>query len=418
MVDGSNLIKDGDKLATYHYQITEFIILINGEQEKIPTERIFEWKVEHLFEQGSFPIFKLNVAIEPSQYYKILKNKKDVKFKIRAQTYYTINDNPGEKSMLRDYINDTFVFFPDDDNSDFVEGAKTEESKKDKNELDKINNYIELFLFKDFVTKMKSSCNYVFTNITACTAVTYLLYKNGAKKVLMSPFENTETYPQLVLPPQSVEDNIKYLNNNFGFHRKGSIIYYGLMHNYILNCKEGCTAWYKKEWKDSIIYVLDKGNTKTSQDGPFIRPKEEKYYTLIQAESVNIENSNVASNVITGVNPTVVDMKNNSTSTNSAGARDIASENQNIVFNDTSNKFMPEVAAYQRKSTNVVITAMVDNINIEAFNPNKKHTIIFENTEHNQKYGGTYRISTAIYTFQHSSGDFTVHAVLTFKKAA
>ena len=111
-------------------------------------------------------------------------------------------------------------------------------------------------------------------------------------------------------------------------------------------------------------------------------------------------------------------MDGNSTSKQSAGATDISSENQSIMFNDTSNKFMPETYAYQRKCSNTVLTAMIDNINIEAFNPNKKHTIIFENTEQNGKYGGTYRITSAIYTFQHSSGDFTVHAILTFNKTS
>lgn len=415
MVDGSNLIKDGDKLSSHHYVISEFIVLYDGEQDIIPIERIYSWKIEYYFDNAIFPIFKLSVAMEPSRYYKIIKNKSTVKFKVRVQMYYTTNDNPDEKSMLRDYINDTFVFYPEDDNSDFTEGVK-QENFDDLNQLDYIDNYVEFFLFKDIVTKLRAPCNYVLTGVNMCTAVTYLLYKAGVKNVLMSPFENTKTYGQLVIPPQSVEANIRYLNNNYGFHKKGSMVFFGFLHNYILNCKEGCTAWYKKEWTDSIVYILSKSNTKTAIDGAFIRPDEEKFYTLIQADAITISNSNVASNVLEGVNPTVIDMKSSSTSSQSSGAKDVSSENSNILFNDTSNSFMAETYAFQYKSNNTILTAIVENVNIEAFNPNKKIQIIFENAEHNKKYSGSYRISSAIYNFQHSSGDFSVSAILTFKK--
>lgn len=416
MVDGSNLIKDGDKLTTYHYQITEFMILVDGETDELPLERIYSFKIEHYFEKAVFPIFKLNIAIEPSRYFKMIKKKKDVKFKVRIQMYYTTDDKPDEKSMLRDYINDTFVFFPDDDASDFLEDAKTEESKDDINKLEKINNNIELFLFKDVITKLRSPCNYVFTDITMCTAVTYLLYKNGVSKMLMSPFENTQTYPQLTVPPQSVEANIRYLNNNFGFHKKGSILYFGFLHSYLLNANGECTAYEKKEWKDSIIYILSKGNTKTSIDGNFVRPGEEKFYTLVQADAITIENNNVSSNVISGINPTVIDMKNNSISSQKSGATDISSENNTIAFADSSNAYIADTMAAQYKANNTVLTVLVDNINVEAFNPNKKFSVIFENSEHNGKYGGTYRISNSFFTFEHSAGDFTIHAVLTLKK--
>ena len=414
MDSNSTLIKDDDKLVTYHYVITEFIILYESEQDVIPLERIYSWKIEYYFDQAIFPIFKLCVAMEPSRYYKILKNKSTVKFKVRAQMYYTLNSNPEEKSMLRDYINDVFVFYPEDDNTDFVEDIRPEDS--DINKLSELDNYVEFFLFKNIVTKLRAPCNYVLTNVDVCTAVTYLLYKTGVKNVLMSPFENTKVYDQIVIPPQSVEANIRYLNNNYGFHKKGSVIFFGFLHNYILNCKEECTAWYKKEWKDSIIYILSKSNTLTASDGTFIRKNEDKFYTLIQADSISVSNKNVTSNVLGGVNPTVIDMKNGVTTSTLSGVTDVSSENRSIIFNDTSNIFMEETCAFQYKSNNIVLNAIVENINIEAFNPNKKIQIIFENANQNKKYSGIYRISSAIYNFQRSSGDFSINAILTLKK--
>ena len=415
MVDGSNLIKDGDKLATYKYQLTEFYIITDGETDKIPIERIAKFKIENHFENAVFPIFKLELLLEPSRYYNLLKNRDKVKFKVRVQMYYTTNDNPEEKSMLRDYINDTFVFFTDDDNRDQHDSLKKDE-EKDINELDQLNNLVELFLFKDIVTKLRAPVNYVFSNINLCTAVCYLLNKAGVKKVLMSPFENTKTYGQLICPPLSTEAMIRYLNNNFGFHKKGSMLFFGFFHNYLLNCKEGCTAWYTKEWKESKIYILDKSNTKSHIAGSFIRKDEEIFYTLVSPDLIDIQNSSVSANVIGGLNPKVVDMKASSTNTSKVGASGIASDNTRIMFNDSSNPYMAETFAALQKANSTIISVIVDNINLEAFNPNKKHTITFENTELNSKYGGTYRIAQAIYSFQNAAGDFSIRATITFKK--
>ena len=117
-VDESYLLKDGDKFAQYRYKLTEFFIIIDGETDELPIERIVDMRISNYYEKAVFPLFKLGVVLEPIRYYKLLQNRDKVKFKIRIQSYYTTNDDPNNPSLLRDFINDTFVFFPDDDNID------------------------------------------------------------------------------------------------------------------------------------------------------------------------------------------------------------------------------------------------------------------------------------------------------------
>ena len=86
--------------------------------------------------------------------YKILKNKKDVKFKIRIQKFYT-EIGSAKKSLYRDWINDTFDLILDDDDYNTEDpiiqeekemNLKLEQTQKEINDI--LINYFSIhFLF-------------------------------------------------------------------------------------------------------------------------------------------------------------------------------------------------------------------------------------------------------------------------------
>jgi hypothetical protein len=413
----TKMITDSDKFVEYKYQITEFYIIIDGKKTELPTERISDFKIEHYFESASFPIFKITTVMEASLYYKIIKNKDNVKFKLRMQSYY-VSRGETKKSLLTDVINDTFSFFPDDDNEDLTKDQKKEAGTyNDENELSALRNVIELFLFKaSIVTGLRSTINTVLKNINLTTAITYLLSKAGVTKMLMSPFDNGKTYDVLVLPPQSIENQLKYLNNNFGFHKTGTIIYFGLFHSYILSYEKGCTAWSKNEWKQTIFYILDKTNNLSLLSGAILKTGEKKNYYNVTTEGITVDSSSVSKNVITGTDATAIDMQNSSTSKSSANAKTVGKTNSTILFNNTSNKYMADTYAAQQSANSTVVSIVVDNGKLESFNPNKDFSFIFENTEYSKKYKGKYNISTAIHTFSKNGDAFNLSSALVFKK--
>lgn len=413
----SNLIKENDKFVEYKYKITEFYIIVDGKEDKFPVERITDFRIEHYFEDASFPIFKMELVMEPSRYYKIIKNKSNVRFKLRVQMYYTSRNDENDKSLLRDVINSTFCIYTDEDSDDYEEDLKRLAGTQDDiNQLDKLNNVVDLYLFKDIVSGIRSSFNVILNNCTMCTAVTYLLYKAGVKNVLMSPFENTSVYGTLLLPPQSIEKQLKFLNNNYGFYKKGAIVYFGLLHNYVLNYKGGCTAWYKKEWKETVIYVLEKSNNMSFLSGAIIKPDEERYYYNASPSAISVSSNTVSTNVIQGTDADVIDMRNYSTISSSSGAKTSGKTNSKAIFNTRSNKYLAETFAAQQKANSTVISIVLENLNIESFNPNKSISVIFENTSLNSKYKGTYRVANAIYNFTPTSNDYALTAALVLKK--
>ena len=224
----SLIVNDLDRFVKYKYAITEFYIILNGVSQQFPIEKINGFRIENYFEDASFPIFKVNLVMEPSRYFEIIQNKDNVKFKMRIQSYYTNNDST-TKSMVRDIINDVFVIFPDDSNADYEKEQKKEAgTDKDRGNLEKNQNPVELFLFQDkIVNGLRSLFNGVVHNANLSTTVAYLLQTAGAKKILMSPVDNDKVFDNIVLPPQSIERQLKYLNNNYGFHEYGTLFFFG-----------------------------------------------------------------------------------------------------------------------------------------------------------------------------------------------
>lgn len=412
-----SLITEKDTFVEYFYNISEFYIIIDSETIKLPTERLTDFKIEHYFDEAVFPIFKVTMTLEPSRYYKIIKNKDKVKFKLRLQSWYR-KKGTDEDSLVRDVINDTFSIFINDDNDDYQKSLKKSAgTDKDENELDRLKNDIEFFLFKtSLVTGLRSNIQAVLQDVDLTTAIAYLLSKAGANKVLLSPLDNKSTYETLVLPPQNIEKQLKYLNNNYGFHKNGSIIYFGLFNSYILNCKEGCTAWAKNEWKETILYVLDKTSSDSYLEGAILKQGEKRFYYNMKAEGVDTTNNSVTTNAITGSDAIVVDMASNSSSSVKSSSKIIGKSTEAVLFNNTSNKYMGTTFAAQQKANSTVVTLLLSNLNLEAFKPNKSISMIFEDATLNKKYKGLYRVSSAIYTFKNSGDNYSVTAIITLKK--
>ena len=414
----TNFVSEKDKFVEYKYKITEFYIIIDGKPKEFPTERITDFKIEHYFEEAVFPLFKLNLTMEASRYYEIVKNKDNIKFKIRIQKFY-LSKGTQDQSLDRDFINDTFSIFMDDDNSDLQKDLKKEAGTyDDENELEKLRNSVELFLFKDsFVTGLRSSINAVLKDCNMCTAVTYLLYKAGIKHVLMSPFDNTKVYKSLVLPPQTIERQILYLNNNYGFHKKGSIVYFDLNHGYILDYRSGCTAWAKNEWKETSIYVLSKTNPNSHLCGSILKSNEKRHCYSVDSEAVDISAPSVVSNVLNqGADVTTIDMLNSTTEKKSSKAKTKGNANSKVLFNNTSNPYMGETYTAQQHANGAIISIGIQHADIEAFTPNKCISVIFEDGELNKAYKGKYRVTTAIYTFESGGNTYNLTASVQLKK--
>lgn len=414
----SIIVNDKDRFIEYRYSITEFYMVINGESIEFPVERISGMKIENYYNMAIFPIFKVTVLIEPSRYYAILKNKDNVKFKIRVQSYFNDVDKPENKSMLRDVINDVFILFPDESNEDFEKELKKDaKTNKDENELDKTTNPVELFLFRDsIVTGLRKTFNTVLKNCDLITTVVYLLNKAGVKNVLLSPFDNTAVYDHIVIPPLTIEKQLRYLNNNYGFHKNGTMIFFGLTNSYILNYTGTCTACKQNEWEETVIYILEKSNPQSALSSAIKKYNEKRFYINITTNDIEINSGVVSSNVIHGTDAMIVNVNKGDSTHIKTNVNTVGEHNTAVIYNTTSNEYMPNVYKIQKNSDDFTLSIVMRGISIEAFNPNKGISVIFESPTLNSKYKGKYRVVAATNIFNGSALNFEVMTSVELKR--
>lgn len=412
------LVGDNDKFIENKYAISELYMMIDRESYELPVERVRSFKIENYYTEAIFPILKLNILLESSRYYLMIKNKNKVKFKLRVQTYSHNVGEPENKSMYKDIINDVFVFYPEESGDDFDKDLRNAAGTGDKtNDLSEITNEIELFLFKDsVVTGLRSQINLVLNNVNMTTTALYLLSTAGLKNILMSPMDNTTVYNNLILPPLSIEKQIHYLESTYGFYKNGMIFFVGLLNTYLISYDGKCTAYKRNEWTDTVIYVMEKSNTQSSISSSIKKFNENRFYINLPSNNLVIENRGITDNAISGIDATIIDSSNNSSNDVVTGISTIGNANKRILFNDVSNPYLSNIYRIRESSENVVMTFSVQNINMESFEPNKSVSMIFESPTLNSKYQGNYVVVSASHIFTGNNQMYELTSFITLKK--
>ena len=424
----TTFISAEDTKELWKYEVSEFTILYASSTYNVPVERITGLDITNDYEKNIVPIMKLNMTIEPSVYNEIVKNKQNIKLKIRMQKYYT---EPGseEKSLKRDYILDTFNLIIDEQDvnvDNFIDketkkNASSSEEKKDTNELNyQLANNNEFYLYKqDTLSAMRWALNNVLVNCSMVGAISYVAAVVGLKNIVMSPLENNQVYPEVLLPPQSALNTLQYLDTNFGFYKAGTLMYFAEDYGYIINYKGGCTAWRKDEIKDTTILVPNKGgNYGTLSCGLTKHGQEnERKFIVVKAENVSISNDSISNNVTEGNNATIINNTTQTTTNTQSGAEGAGVSNTNVITTSSNNPWLADTFAAQKSANAIVIKCGCSDFDINTIAPNKRFTFIFEDTANTEKFKGEYTIASSNINFKKDGNDFTINASMTFKKA-
>ena len=280
-----SLIVGTDVLIQCRYQATIFILFSDGSMMNVDPSRITGINIESMYETGKLPIFKLSLLMESTEFFKIIKDKDNVKFQIRIQKY-GINLVNKKRTMVKDVINTTFGLFIDENPEDLeVELRKRKNNNQHKSE--NISNIVDLYLFKnEIIEGLLQPSNIIVRNTTMSSLVTHLLYQAGCRKILMAPFDNITEYSRVILPPQSIYDNIKWLDNYYGFYKTGSLIFFDSDKTYVLKYGPECTAWTRNELTDTTILISQNSKESESTSGMIQRGNQNQNYINGNAESI------------------------------------------------------------------------------------------------------------------------------------
>ena len=186
------LINDTDKFLFYRYVVKEFYIIIGSKTIKLDTEQVLGFTIVDDYMKNLFPVFRVQLGLPESTYYKIIRNKEDVQFKIYLQAYYTKN-TLRTKSTYTKIINDVYSLILDDDDEFLSQDAnKAEYPNGDEKNMNAVTTAAEFFLFKKTLLKnTRKVVNTILKKCTVSTAFMYLFSKLGIKNLLMKKIEHT-----------------------------------------------------------------------------------------------------------------------------------------------------------------------------------------------------------------------------------
>lgn len=419
-------IKDTDIKQNWKYSLEEFTVILPTESLDIPKDKVRGISIENNYEEDLFPVMKASMVLEPSVYKKIVKNKNDVKLKMRLQKFYT-EEGSEEKSMMRDSINTMFSLLLDDDFLDPDRQLQvntennTEEKKNDENSIESAgNNQTEFPLYKlETMDAMRVTINDVLTNQTMIGAIVYIAEKSkmAPNSMIISPLENNQVYEEILLPPQTALSTLQYIDSQYGFYKAGSIIFFGIDRPYILNYRGGCTAYEKDEIKETCILIPDRGGKFGSLECCIEKPDEKtKKYLVVKSTNVDMKNNSISNDMLEGNSATIVNTNTGSIISASGETSQRGTGNSKIINTNTSNKWIGETYAIQKSADSAVATVACGNFDIDMFTPNKKFSFIFEDTMNGEKYKGTYILISSIFKFTKNGNDFTLDGNMTFKR--
>jgi hypothetical protein len=237
-----------------------------------------------------------------------------------------------------------------------------------------------------------------------------MLTASGHCEVLMSTFDNDEIYKEILVPPNPLYKCLVYLDQYFGFYKKGAMIYYDIDTLYILNPNGELTAKREEEWTECtfLVAALDSANP-----GNGMRRKEgEKiYYPLLSEMDVNPQMASIGENAQKGSEAKIVYIDDHEVEFElfEADQSIIDDRNERVIQVKKNNKYTGEIIKARMEENECLVFISGNNLDVNAFRPNRIYKIIFEEESKNKKYGSfTYRLAYAYHAFKAESENYMI----------
>lgn len=363
-------------------------------------------------------MIKVSLRVETRKKLWILKNKRNITCTFEMDKIAMDTDVETFLSAPQKMWYDEFsIFLTDDDESIDVSSLDARLTVNNDRELPieagdedyaESENIMNVYLYQK--TQMNASnktVNKVFTRDNIQNMVAALLTESGHKKVLISPMENTTIYEELLVPAFPCYKALMFLDQYFGFYKTGGMIYYDVDTLYILNTNGTPKAKRDGEW-DETIFLVTESTRSLPGNAMVIRPQEKSFYCNITETSLNVQNYANTMNEKYGSTAKVVVTDGTTINTSEADQDYIDQRNTTYAYiTKEDNQFTPTIIQARMEENNAVICINATNLDIEAFSPNKKFKLVFDDTSKQQKYGKfLYRISYAYHIIDIESGYF------------
>lgn len=404
----------------YRYCVASCIVMVGGDATILNPLSVVGIHIMNDYMASLFPIFKLNIATNNDLYYKVNQNKTNTKIKLRIQKYAVHED--GSYSAKSDWINNTFVLI--DDDTDVNRSKDNQRSVKRfnvDNGLNDFENSLELYLYReDVINGVKGHCREAICDVASVTDIVgYVLGESGlTRNVLMSPLENNGAYKDIHIPPISIHRLVMHFDAYYGFYRSGSIVFFGIERSYILNFKGGCTALAPGELPD-VCFLVPKENSAELHLSGVVDKNDLKNYIVLPYGKVAFTKTSITDNVTTGAGAMINHPSSGASSSARGNTVNVGSGNSDIITAGSDNPWLASAFAAQATSKADVMTCTITDFDVSVLTPNKRYSVIFEDTAETKKHKGAYLLASSTIEFinDRGEGDFQITAGLELRRS-
>lgn len=389
-----------DKLFLCKYRVPTLVFMMNEEKVMMDSSNLLSIEKLDDYEFNIRSILKLSLRIDIRKKIWLMKNKRDIVCKFELDRVGIDNTNETFITGSENIWNEEFgIYFNDEEEASDIK-LMTERIVKNEsrdfitNDIETENyyetqNFIDIYLFnKSLLNASNNKFNNIMSEGTIQQFVGKLLTDTKhPRKVLMSKFENDEIYKELLCPSLPAYKALIYLDQYYGFYKKGSILYYDVDFMYIINANGKLTAKRENEWGESTILVTQIGSS-TPGNGMLRKENEKTFYISIPDGNINPQNFSNQENANVGSEAKVIITDDITVDLAEANQSYIDQRNEQIIYKTKGdNKYIADMIKARMEENDCILYINGDNLDIDTFRPNKIFHVVFEETSKQQKYG-------------------------------
>lgn len=401
----------------YKYKV--FINMLIPNEPAIPFDNINigDLQIERDYDGLFFPIFSVTLFFETELYYKFIKNKSTVKFDVRIERYLTDKDNKtsSDRKIITDAIYTTFITDNDPDiNKDLY---KLADDSSLGNQTPHKGKYIELFLFKEWdIYASRRMLNAVIEKGNMTDVLVFLLSKSMCRNIVMGKIENTDVYNEILLLPTTTIQNILYLEKQYGFFKNGSILFFDIDVTYLIPKSVTNNVYKSGEYEVTVLNCYRSIQSESIMSGSYDDPVKKIHTIYINPNNISFESSALVDEQVVGSDVVMVDSSTNQLSTISPNIQDKNYDNNKVIVNAFSNKFLSSMIENKKVEDSHKISAVIYDFDMSAITPNKQFMMRFNDNAIQQSHGGKYRLSSSRILLAKQGEDYMISGQILLKK--
>lgn len=398
------------------YQIGSLVFMMGGEKIIMDHSNVLSMEQLNDYEMNLRSVFKITLRIDIRKKIWLLKNKKDIICKFELDKIGMDPDYESYATSSGIVWNDEFgIYFNDDDETTDTKAMEDRISLNEGDDFQMNNietesyhetqNTLDVFLFNQKLLDASNRVvNHVYTKNTMQQIAGRVISASKHPKVLMSRFENNEVYQELLLPANPAYKTLMYLDQYYGFYRKGAIIFYDMDILYLINSSGKCTAKQPGE-KPETTFLVTKLDSGIPGNGMLRANGELVNYVVLTEDCVNAQKFSEGENAESGGSAKIIVSDDTTINIAEANSSIISQRNEKIGYTKKDdNKFSANIAKARMDENEYALFITGNNLDISAFTPNKTYQIFFDETGKHEKYGHEkYRLVYAYHFFKAES---------------